>query len=216
MISDLYLYPDLETSGLWRSDLAPDDPSQPRMASLGLLVTDANRKVLGNWYSLIKPDGWSMEPQAAEVNGISEREAHAVGLPAFFALAVLEQFTRRATKIVGHNLIMFDRQVIANELRVAGQLGAWWHSRATDMIDTMEMASPIMKLESKLHGEFKSPSLQEAVRFFGQKFNSFEQGEPAEGIYEGKLHYWEQTHRADQDAAACEFVHYRLRTMGAA
>ena len=210
---DLYAYIDVESSGLLRPELPPDDPSQPRIISLSTLLTTADRRVVGSMYRIVKPDGWSIEVEAQQVHGISERLAHEVGVPIWFVLAELEQFVTKATRIIGHNIQGFDRLMIARELQLAGQHGVWWHSRARDFVDTMELSAPLLGLTGRVVGEPKFPTLQEAVRFLGRGFDVFDDDPNFAEVEGGKLTSWQQSHRADEDARAVEFCHWRLRTM---
>lgn len=209
---DLFCYVDTESSGLTRRDLPWDDAAQPHLLQVSATVTTADREVVSQCSSIIKPNGWSIEPAAIEVHGITERKAHMVGLPCWFVLAELQQRVKLATKIIGFNLINHDRQIIANALTRENQAGAWWHRRANEMIDLMEEATPVMKLESQLHGEFKFPTLQEAVRFFGRGFDDFDGTPCLDGDAASRLPTWVQRHRADDDVKATEFIHWRLRS----
>jgi len=198
-VIDLIAFVDCETSGLWRSSLPADDPSQPRMLQLSCKVVDGEGWEVSQFARLIKPQGWSIEPEAERVHGISEGDAYQAGVEAWFALSELRVSLKNATRVVGHNIQNFDRQVITNEIVHAKGGGGWWSSKAKIIYDTMEHATPILSLPGHW-GEAKWPSLQEAVQYFGRDvtFNY------------NKWSTWESDHTAQGDVGATEFIYWEI------
>lgn len=157
------LFYDTETSGLWRDDLPYDHPSQPNLVQLGLQFYDAKWKRTGVLVALIKPDGWSIEPDAERHHGISEARCARHGIPLVAALSVLQAYAANSRRIAAHNN-EFDRKVIKAAIARAGGEGLWWQRKAPQFFCTMETSTPILQLPGE-HG-FKFPSLEEAHRFF--------------------------------------------------
>ncbi len=156
------LFYDTETTGLWRDDLPFDDPSQPRLCQIGLQLYDAAWKRTGIFTALIKPDGWSIEPEAERHLGISEARCARHGVPIVAALTVLQAFSATARQIAAHHN-EFDRKVIRRELAALGSDGLWWQRKAPAFVCTMETSTPICQLPGEFG--FKYPSLEEAHRF---------------------------------------------------
>lgn len=154
---------DTETSGLYRDDLAWDHPSQPSMVQLGVKLFDMKWNRTGHFVALIKPNGWSIEPQAEEHHGISEARCARHGIPLVVALSVLKGFCANARTIIAHNN-EFDRRVVRTELARLGGDGLWWQRLAPAFFCTMETSTPVLQLPGE-YG-FKFPSLEEAHRFF--------------------------------------------------
>lgn len=157
------LFYDTETSGLWRDDLPFDHPSQPNLVQLGLQFFDAKWKRTGLFTAMIRPDGWSIEPDAERHHGISEARASRHGIPLVAALSVLQGFAANARRIAAHNN-EFDRKIIKSAIARAGGEGLWWARKAPQFFCTMESSTPVCQLPGE-HG-FKFPSLEEAHRFF--------------------------------------------------
>lgn len=151
---------DTETSGLLRDDLAAEDPSQPHLVQLGAQLFSQDGTKRGHLNVLIKPDGWSIEPQAQQVHGIDVQVCHRFGVDVVFALGVLQGMVGCAARIVAHNM-NFDRKVIASAIHRAGGTGLWWQRAGSRMFCTMEAATPVLKLEGKFGHKF--PSLTEAM-----------------------------------------------------
>jgi len=152
---------DTETSGLQKKDLDPLDPAQPHLVQLGAKLFDRDWILRGRLICLIRPDGWTIEPEAAAIHGIPESACHKFGIPAAAALAVFQQFCANAHRIIAHHM-NFDRAIITAAIHRAGGQGIWWQKKSAALLCTMEAAEPICNLP----GEFgtKFPSLEEAVR----------------------------------------------------
>lgn len=184
---------DTETSGLRKDGLPIDDPSQPRIAQLGLKLFDTSWKCTGHFTALIRPEGWSMEPDAEAVHGISEARCARHGIPIIAALAVLQGFAGNARIIVAHNN-EFDRGLVTSELSRLKSDGLWWKRKAPAFFCTMEASTPVCQLPGE-YG-FKYPSLEEAHRHFY----------PAEP--------YSTKHDADSDIEACARVYRALSEIG--
>ena len=152
------LFYDTETSGLPREGLPHTDPSQPRLVQLAASLYDANWKRTGAMVVLIKPDGWSIEPEAEAVHGISEARCSRHGVPLVAALALFQGFAMTARQIVAHNS-EHDRRIIRTELHHVGADGAWWQRKAPAMFCTMEAGTPVTQIPGKFGG-FSFPSLE--------------------------------------------------------
>lgn len=187
------LFYDCETSGLWKEELDWDDPSQPRLLQLGLHFYDAKWNRTGHFVSMIRPDGWSIEPGAEEHHGISEARASRHGVPLVAALTVLQAFSANARRIIAHHN-EFDRRVIRAELRRCGSDGLWWQKKAPLFFCTMEASTPVCQLPGQFG--FKFPSLEEAHRHFypAQEYTT--------------------KHEADSDTGACADVFRGLQALG--
>ena len=181
---------DVETTGLWRKDLAPDDPSQPHVVSIAARLFDKDRRTVGHLNVLIRLDGWSIEAGAAAVHGITEAKANRYGIPIQAALIVFKGMVEQGIEVVAHNLA-FDRQLIDRELRGGGWNGAWWERAAPKMHCTMEESTPICDLPGK----------------FGQKYPSLQE---AHAILVPEVP-WTQAHSADDDVLATSRVLWALR-----
>ena len=182
-MTPLDLLIDTETTGLPRKGLPLDDPSQPRILELSARLVDDEFKTVASFSSIIRPDGWAIEPGAQRVHGINEARAYQVGIPITAALVVLQAFTEKARRIVAHNM-EFERTLISSELARLRAGGRWWNGRVRDMCCTMLAASEVMKIPGDF-GEYRWPKLDAAHSFFY----------PEEA--------WTSTHRADHDLEAC-------------
>lgn len=170
------LFYDTETTGLWREDLPFDDPSQPRLCQIGLQLYDANWTRTGILTALIKPEGWSIEPEAEKHHGISVARCARHGVPLVAALAVLQAFAASSRQIIAHNN-EFDRKVVKAELARLASDGLWWARKAPSFVCTMELSTPVCQLPGE-YG-FKYPSLEEAHRYLypGEEFSTRHEAE---------------------------------------
>lgn len=188
----LTLFYDCESSGLMRPNLEPGDPSQPRLLQLSYKLVDEQRNRVARLTHLVKPDGWSIEPEARSHHHIDEAIASRAGLP---MQRVLQMFLWTVTKagiIVAHNNHGFDRMLIQSEIVRNRYDITPWASRAKDMRCTMEMAKDIVNLPG-LYGDAKFPSLEEAHDFF----------------IPSMAHYVSQ-HDGETDTEACERIFWAI------
>ena len=153
---------DTETTGKWNFKLPPDHATQPRACQIATAVVDENASVKARFSSLIIPDGWKIDPEAAAVNKLSDELCCAVGMPILCVLQILEMMASKCTMVIAHNLD-FDEAVVQNEYRkkdlsknaMAG----------LERFCTMKASAPILKIAGK-YGDFKWPKLAETHRHF--------------------------------------------------
>lgn len=156
----MLLVADTETSGLWRDELDPLDPSQPHMVQLGAQLFDLQYRRRGHLNVLIKPEGWEIETEAADVHGITTQSCHRYGISLIAALATFQGMVACSSRIIGHH-IEFDRKIIAAAIHRAGGTGVWWARCGSKMFCTMEAATPVLKIQGDFGDKF--PTLEEAV-----------------------------------------------------
>lgn len=188
------LFWDCETSGLAREDLPPEHPSQPNMVQLGAKLFDAQWRCTGSIVLLIKPAGWSIEPEAERHHGISEARCSRHGVPIVAALAAFAGLAANARQLIAHN-VEFDRRIVRAEIERANGSGLWWQKKADQFFCTMEGSTPVTQLPGQW-GSFKYPSLEEAHRHFF----------PAEPF--------ETQHDAEEDLNASVRIFRELQALG--
>jgi DNA polymerase III epsilon subunit-like protein len=187
MIS-LYAFLDCETSDL----IKPNAPleEQPHLLEIAVKLVTEDREQVGGFSRIITPDGWSIEPEAEKIHGISTDLAAQCGVDLWVAMFELQATLKEATHIIGHNIQGFDRPIITYSMvRAEGPL-PWWTQQARKMVDTQELATPILKLPGE-YDSYKFPKLEEAARFFGWDA-------------------YEVTHRAGYDISAVEHVYWSI------
>ena len=114
-MSEIALILDTETSGKADFKSPPDAPHQPRLVQLAWVLASSEH-VFAVSSQIIKPDGWIIPPEVAEIHGITTETAEAYGVDVGFALVNLfEAGVRLADVIVAHN-IAFDDLVLRSEL----------------------------------------------------------------------------------------------------
>jgi hypothetical protein len=206
-VIDLTLIIDVESSALLRKDLPDDHESQPHLASIAGKLVTPDWDCVSQFYSLIRPDNWTLDPGAAAVNGLNEKLLADAGLPEWFALAELKQRALLAGRIVGHNVRGFDFKIIEIALNRCGSDSLWWKKMAIRLYDTMSESAPILEIPGN-YGDWKWPSLEEAVRFFSNTADG--RTDPETWPYGPD---WTSDHQAYADVDACEYVFRHLQEM---
>ena len=158
---------DTETSGLFRYKddagvpIPADDPSQPRLAHLGIILLDEQLNEERSIDMYVQPDGWKMEPGAQAKNGLTDEFLAENGAP---VLTVLDQYVRvidAGYVIVAFNA-QFDCKQMRGELRRAGMDDRFLQ---TPNICVMRAS---MKLKvKKANGGGGFPSLADVCAHFG-------------------------------------------------
>lgn len=151
---------DAEASGLLKKGLPATDPSQPHLVQLAAKLFDPAWRLRGSLNVLVFPDGWSIEPQAEAIHGISEAQCARYGVSLVRALSLFQGLVEQATSVIAYNLFGYDRQLIVGSISRAGGTGVWWDRKAPAMECAMEAATPVCGLVGQ-YGE-KFPTLAEA------------------------------------------------------
>lgn len=130
-----------------------------------ILVVDGKEVACLN--TLIRPDGWTIDPRAQEVHGISLGDCERGGVGIAEALWLFDSLSDQADVVISHNY-RFDSSVIHGEY---ARLEKVWNPKAS--FCTMLAMTPICKLPSKFRGQFKWPKLSEShIWAFGEDFEN--------------------------------------------
>ena len=162
---------DYETSKLpdWKEP--SDSPDQPHAVSLGIrLVGFKTRTLYHQVHMIARPDGWSVDPEAEGIHGISTEYASKVGIPEKHLFETILHFARLADlncafgktfdeRITRIGLIRFGfGREVADEFKAMNHLCA--------MQDCRNLVGALDK-----NGKKKAPTLTEAyTHFFGEPF----------------------------------------------
>lgn len=158
---------DTETTGIPDWKVPSDDPSQPHLVQLGAIVVDAEtREVIDTLDVIIKPDGWEIPDEVAEIHGITTERALTEGIPE------TEAVDRLLAMCAGRHRVAYNRTFDQRIIRIAlkrygyGQelMDAWGDKDTHDC--SMLLAKPIMQLPPKGRYGYKSPKLSDAYKFF--------------------------------------------------
>ncbi|KZZ72440.1 DNA polymerase III subunit epsilon [Oleiphilus sp. HI0130] len=164
------LFYDTETTGLpiWKE--RSSDPAQPHLVQLGAILCDADTKeVLQAIDLIIKPDGWEIPEEVAEIHGITTEKALSVGVSEKQAVDIFLQMRGDALR-VAHNKT-FDQRLIRIALSrydFSDQVRDVWAEKE-DHLCTMLMSKPVLQLEPRGRFGWKPPKLEEAYKHFTGK-----------------------------------------------
>jgi DNA polymerase III subunit epsilon len=166
----MLLFIDSETTGLPDFNKRASDPSQPHMVQLAAMLCEPTGEIREAHNVIIKPDGWTISDEVADIHGIDHELAMRVGIPEACAAELLWQMLKRQTLLVAHN-VQFDKFLSRIACRRYGLLSdaedAWW--KAMPQFCTMRETTEICQLPGG-RGGFKWPKLEEAHEIiFGEK-----------------------------------------------
>jgi len=184
---------DTETTGTPKNYKAPptDTDNWPRMVQLAWVVIDDDEKLIRGFNFNIKPDGWTVEPGAEAVHGLSLEKLHETGQP---APTIIQQFFDdydTVDTLVAHNM-NFDFNILAAE---AIRYGLRAKTKVSRKVCTMESSTDLLKLRGGFRGGYKWPKLVELHEFLF-----------AEGF--------EGAHDALVDVNACARCFFELKKRG--
>lgn len=109
---------DTETSGLPNYKAPADDPSQPRLAAVTFVLTDANLVPVDVISYYVKPDGWSLAPEMEAINGLTQAVLEEKGVPIREVLQVYTNLIDEGYAMAAYGA-QFDLKVMRGELRRA-------------------------------------------------------------------------------------------------
>ena len=154
---------DTETTGMVEFRKPPEDPSQPDLIQLGMLLVDTAdwKPRARNSLLVTLADGVKIEPAAKAAHGISEEDCARFGVPPSIACSLFNQACLQADVIVAHNL-SFDVSIMKTAL---SRLGSKPHRLdGRQLVCTKEHSTDVLKLPGK-YG-YKWPTLAEAYRHY--------------------------------------------------
>lgn len=167
---------DTETSGLYRDDLAMDDPGQPWAVEISALLCNTAGVVTNSFTHIVKADGRKIKEGALQVHGITDRAASQIGIPEGRVLGILRDMLQtaplREMKVVSYSDL--DKRVIASLFaRFALSLnkksnsydGVWLSRTGVQFVDLQKpYCQQLCKIPTdRDDGSFKWPSLEEAA-----------------------------------------------------
>ncbi len=165
----MYLIFDTETTGLPRNYNAPvtDSDNWPRMVQIAWQLHDATGQLLEVQNYIVKPEGYKIPFNAAQVHGITTERAELQGMPLDFVLDELNRVLTLTSYIAGHN-ISFDLMVVGAEMHRKAKTGPLL---ALPAIDTKDESTTYCALPGGKGGKFKWPTLTELhTKLFGEAF----------------------------------------------
>lgn len=198
----MLLFFDTETTGLikyneyGRANL--EDPIQPRVCGLAASLTDENGTIIEEMDVLIKPDGWTIEPTAGAINGLTDEICEAGGIKSIDALNRFNELKAKCKTRIAAN-VSFDKQMMFIE---AHRHGIPHNSDGLEELCVLNLATPFAKIPYAGGKKgFKRPKLTEAYQaLFGEPLPN--------------------AHTAMGDVRACQRIYFelmaRMRGAGAA
>lgn len=184
----MYLFFDTETTGIPRRWSAPasDLENWPRVVQLGWVACDERGAVVAREQLLVRPEGFSIPPDAGRVHGITTERAARDGVALKEALLAFCAAASASSRAVAHNL-EFDEKVLAAEFLRAGIPDPL---PRMERLCTMRASTGYCRLPGRRG--YKWPTLDELHRHLFD--------EPLEG-----------SHDAGRDALACARCFFELR-----
>jgi len=187
----MFLFFDTETNGLPQDWTAPvtDVANWPRLVQIAWLRCNAEGGKVNSQEYTIKPEGFVISRQAANVHGITTKRALAEGVELKPVLVEFAEAAQTSNVLVAHN-VDFDEKIVGAELiraEMANVLAA--KKRRCTMKESVDYC--------RLPGRrgYKWPTLTELHEvLFGEPFSG--------------------AHGALSDAEACMRCFFRLRELG--
>lgn len=154
---------DLETSGLPPKGIEPGHDQYPWPVQVGAVLFDMDGRDRAIFGTRIRSDGRSISKGAADVHGMSTRDAGRSGVPEIAALAIVCHFAAEASYITGYNA-EFDRDILQSSLLRLGKDGRKLMRPGLQLVDLMKPSACLCKLPSERDdGQYKWPRLSDAM-----------------------------------------------------
>lgn len=187
------LFYDTETTGLPVWNEPSEGENQPHLVQLAAILMDDEMNIQQELDVIIKPDGWIIPDEVAEIHGITTERALAEGIPEKEALALFMAMWTPEIVRIGHNQ-SFDERIIRIALKRYSdeETAELWKGGAKEC--TGNLSKPICQMLPKNRWGFKMPKLSEAYEYF--------MGKPLENA-----------HSAMADARACMDVYMAILTL---
>lgn len=163
------LFFDVETNGLPKNwEGSPGDLNNwPRVVQIAYILSDDSGFIIDEGQAVIKPEGWTIPPEASSIHGVTTERAIEIGKPLQDVLVHFNSLVDSASIICAHNL-KFDKPVVWAELQ-RSRVPSWifFKKGICTMLSTIEFCA--------LPGKgalLKWPKLQELhIKLFGEEFS---------------------------------------------
>jgi DNA polymerase III epsilon subunit-like protein len=201
-MSDLIAFFDTETTGLPMFKERSNDPRQPHIVDLCILLYTPQGELVDSFEAMVRPDGWEIPAEVAAIHGITDEIALEHGIPEAKALEGFMALYRRAGLRVAHNVSFDDRIMRIAIMRIIGAEAADAF-KVEPSYCTALMSKPICQLpptermkQTNFRNSYKTPTVAEALMHF-----------TGEELIGG--------HRARPDAEACAKVYFAMQKAAA-
>lgn len=193
---------DTETTGLPLWHDPSDDQRQPHIVQLAAILVDLERqKTMASLDLIVRPDGWTIPEEVAQIHGIGNECAERWGILEETALSAFLSLWHRADVRIAHNE-SFDARIIRIAMKRhlsdgPADLHEAWKSGTAEC--TQKLATPILQI----------PATDKMVRAgFGHRYKSANLQEAYQHFYQVPF---EGAHTAMADVQACAAVYYAIQ-----
>lgn len=191
---------DTETTGLPDFKARSNDPTQPHLVQIALVMCADDGSEARAESVIVRPDGWTIPPEMTAIHGISHERAMDEGVPESDAVQLFIIAQARAALRVAHNE-SFDRRIMRIAKTRAGiERDFIEHIEGRASYDTRRAAQPIVnlppteKMVARGMTGPKPPKLEECIRHFF--------GEGLDGAHDALI-----------DARAAGRIYFHLKTL---
>ena len=194
-----------------------EDPRQPHIVELAaLLYDDQTGEQNGHLHSIIRPDGWTIPDDVAEIHGITTERAMDEGRPEAEVLAEFLELHSRCALRVAHNEA-FDQRIVRIAIKRFGdRLPGWMgysQERKDEMADVFKAAPKYCTMKAATKPCDLPPTPAMLAR--GMKWNKNPSMSEAYLHFTGK-DLGEDAHSALFDARACAEVYFAMNPVAVA
>lgn len=159
----LILAIDVETSGLPPRGIEVGHEQYPWPVQIGAVLFGMDGHDRGVFSTRVRAEGRSISKGAAEVHGISSREAGRSGIPEISAINIICHFAAEASYLTGYN-VRFDRDVIWSALIRQNKPASRLTRPGLELVDLMLPSQAVCKLSGEREdGQYKWPRLSDAL-----------------------------------------------------
>lgn len=166
----MFLIYDTETTGIPKDFSAPptDTDNWPRMVQIAWQLHDKSGRLIENASYIVKPDGYDIPFNAAQIHGITTEKAMAEGHELRKVIDEFRKVLVKAEVLSGHNL-SFDQGILGAEFV---REGLDYTEIDLPIADTMLQSTEFCELPGGRGGGFKPPTLSELHEvLFGHRFD---------------------------------------------
>ncbi|CZT29871.1 3'-5' exonuclease [Pseudomonas cerasi] len=196
-MSQLIAIYDTETTGLPLFRDPSDDPRQPHLVDICILLYTPQGELVDSFEAMIRPDGWVIPDDVAAIHGITTEMALEHGIPEQEALGGFLRVYEKAGLRVAHNVSFDDRIMRIAIKRFIGEQAAN-EFKAVPNYCTCQSSKNIVQcpptakmIRAGFGKQYKVPTVAEALRHFT--------GEELVG-----------GHRARPDTEACARIYFAM------
>lgn len=205
---------DTETTGFPIFKEPSEGPNQPHIVELAALLYDDSGHLIDKMHRIVRPDGWVIPDEAAEIHKITTERAMDEGVPEHEVIAEFHALQQRADLRAAHNET-FDQRIMRIGFKRFGDGRPTYLVMTQEEKDAVAEAFKLRPAYCTAKASTKACNLPPTEKMIAKNMRFPKTPTMAEAYFHYTQEKLEGAHNALVDALACARVYFLIQGVGA-